>query len=47
MGIVLLSCAFVAAQDIKTNYMPGTDLGSGEAFQGLPSEAWQVREVSV
>jgi len=33
MGFVLLACGFVAAQDIKTNYMPGTDFSKYKTYK--------------
>jgi Domain of unknown function (DUF4136) len=33
MGLVLLVCGFVAAQDIKTNYMPGTNFSKYKTYK--------------
>lgn len=33
VGIVLLACGFMAAQDIKTNYMPGTDFSKYKTYK--------------
>jgi hypothetical protein len=33
MGLVLLACGFMAAQDIKTNYMPGTDFSKFKTYK--------------
>ena len=33
MGIVLLACGVLTAQDIKTNYMPGTDFSKYHTYK--------------
>ncbi|MGA7293164.1 MAG: DUF4136 domain-containing protein [Terriglobales bacterium] len=33
MGLVALVCGFMAAQDIKTNYMPGTDFSKYKTYK--------------
>jgi len=33
MGLVLLACGFMAAQDIKTNYVPGTDFSKYKTYK--------------
>ncbi|HEY6372613.1 MAG TPA: DUF4136 domain-containing protein [Candidatus Sulfotelmatobacter sp.] len=33
MGLVLLACGSVTAQDIKTNYMPGTDFSKYHTYK--------------
>lgn len=33
MGLVLLVCGFMAAQDIKTNYVPGTDFSKYKTYK--------------
>ena len=33
VGLFLLLCGFVAAQDIKTNYMPGTDFSKYKTYK--------------
>jgi Domain of unknown function (DUF4136) len=33
MGLVLLNCGLIAAQDIKTNYMPGTDFSKYKTYK--------------
>ena len=41
MGVVLLVCGFVAAQDIKTNYVPGTDLSKYKTYKWVNIEGAQ------
>src|SRR5277367_6201260 len=38
MGLVLLVCGFVAAQDIKTNFMPGTDFSKYKTYKWVNIE---------
>jgi uncharacterized protein DUF4136 len=33
MGVVVFACGFMAAQDIKTNYMPGTDFSKYHTYK--------------
>lgn len=33
MGLVLLACGSIVAQDIKTNYMPGTDFSKYKTYK--------------
>jgi len=33
IALVMLACGFVAAQDIKTNYMPGTDFSKYKTYK--------------
>ncbi len=35
MGLVLLICRFMAGQDVKTNYMPGTDFSKYKTYKWL------------
>jgi hypothetical protein len=35
MGLVLLLCGFMAAQDIKTNFMPGTDFSKYKTYKWI------------
>jgi hypothetical protein len=41
MGLVLLVCGFVAAQDIKTNYVPGTDFSKYKTYKWVNIEGAQ------
>jgi len=38
VGLVLLVCGFVAAQDIKTNYVPGTDFSKYKTYKWVNIE---------
>ena len=38
MSLVLLVCGFMAAQDIKTNYMPGTDFSKYKTYKWVNIE---------
>src|SRR5271169_6108640 len=38
VGLVLLVCGFVAAQDIKTNYVPGTDFSKYKSYKWVSIE---------
>jgi len=38
IGLVLLICGFVAAQDIKTNFMPGTDFSKYKTYKWVDIE---------
>ena len=38
IGLVLLVCGFVAAQDIKTNYVPGTDFSKYKTYKWVNIE---------
>jgi hypothetical protein len=38
MGLVLLVCGFAAAQDIKTNFMPGTDFSKYKTYKWVDIE---------
>jgi hypothetical protein len=33
MGLVLLTCGLMAAQDVRTNYMPGTDFSKYKTYK--------------
>ncbi len=41
MALVLLVCGFVAAQDIKTNYVPGTDFSKYKTYKWVNIEGAQ------
>lgn len=41
MGLVLLVCGFMAAQDIKTNYVPGTDFSKYKTYKWVNIEGAQ------
>jgi hypothetical protein len=41
MGLVVLVCGFVAAQDIKTNYVPGTDFSKYKTYKWVNIEGAQ------
>jgi hypothetical protein len=41
MGLVLVVCGFVRAQDIKTNYVPGTDFSKYKTYKWVNIEGAQ------
>src|ERR1700686_3187726 len=44
MGLFLLLCRFMAAQDIKTNYMPGTDFSKYKTYRWVNIEGAQKQD---
>jgi len=41
VGLLLLACGLVAAQDVKTNYMPGTDFSKYKTYKWVNIEGAQ------
>jgi Domain of unknown function (DUF4136) len=38
LGLLLLACSFATTQDVKTNYMPGTDFSAYKTYQWVAVE---------